>query len=157
MDICAICHETLDVKYILPECNHAFHTECIMTWFRAGHDKCPLCNNVGSNHFTYSNKREAYMDTYRKIRRQANKKDTLPDVKRRIKNIKKIEEKLVNIKTGLITFNATIHNKSASEVIKDHNRIRKLRNRTQYNLDRKKMDLGSIYFATIIIPIKTTI
>ena len=46
-DICAICHDNLgeDNVYTLPECNHKFHTNCIMTWFRAKHNTCPLCNN----------------------------------------------------------------------------------------------------------------
>ena len=50
-DICAICHENLGEEniYNLPECCHNFHTNCIMTWFRAGHDRCPLCNNKGIN------------------------------------------------------------------------------------------------------------
>ena len=32
-DICVICHDNLGEQYVytLPECNHKFHTNCIMT------------------------------------------------------------------------------------------------------------------------------
>ena len=48
---CAICHDNINNKdkYILPECKHAYHTNCIMTWFRMGNNRCPLCNNIGVN------------------------------------------------------------------------------------------------------------
>lgn len=43
---CAIC--ILELGTGTPhalECSHSFHAECIMTWFRSGHSKCPLCNH----------------------------------------------------------------------------------------------------------------
>ena len=49
-ELCAICHENIDLNdgsiYTLPECNHSYHTNCIMTWFRMGKNTCPLCNKV---------------------------------------------------------------------------------------------------------------
>ena len=50
-DNCAICFNKLnhDDTYTIPECKHKFHTNCIMTWFRMGHSKCPLCNDKGIN------------------------------------------------------------------------------------------------------------
>lgn len=46
---CAVCTEDMHpVNYfVLPECGHAFHTLCIVHWFRSGQTRCPLCNNVG--------------------------------------------------------------------------------------------------------------
>ena len=35
--MCSICHEELNGDiYTLPECNHKYHTNCIITWFRTG-------------------------------------------------------------------------------------------------------------------------
>ena len=59
-DKCVICQELLNKYqiYSLPECKHAFHTQCIVTWFRHrpssenqdGPDgKCPCCGNRGIN------------------------------------------------------------------------------------------------------------
>ena len=51
--MCSICHETLDDDiYTLPECNHKYHSNCIITWFRTGKKSCPLCNNLGINNLT---------------------------------------------------------------------------------------------------------
>jgi hypothetical protein len=48
--ICSICQEELisNSKTYKLECNHEFHTECIMTWFRSSnqnHSKCPTCRD----------------------------------------------------------------------------------------------------------------
>ena len=52
-EICAICQDVLDNGeeqiHILPECNHAYHTNCIVTWFRTGNIKCPCCGHGGVN------------------------------------------------------------------------------------------------------------
>jgi len=33
-------------QYIIPECNHKFHTSCLMQWFRRER-RCPLCRDSG--------------------------------------------------------------------------------------------------------------
>jgi hypothetical protein len=47
---CSICYESIDSKqsYTLP-CNHAFHTDCIIEWFRTGNPSCPYCRNTNNN------------------------------------------------------------------------------------------------------------
>ena len=61
---CMICHENLSSAqtYKLPECNHVYHTHCIVTWFRHRPNevgmgssidgKCPYCGDRGINHIT---------------------------------------------------------------------------------------------------------
>ncbi|KAK7284635.1 hypothetical protein RJT34_19385 [Clitoria ternatea] len=42
---CAVCLSDFadgDQARLLPNCNHAFHTDCIDTWF-GSHSNCPLC------------------------------------------------------------------------------------------------------------------
>ncbi|KAK7301107.1 hypothetical protein RJT34_11967 [Clitoria ternatea] len=42
---CAVCLTRFgdtEVLRLLPKCNHAFHVECVDTWFEA-HSTCPLC------------------------------------------------------------------------------------------------------------------
>ena len=100
VDICAICHEDLnDELYTLPECNHTFHTNCIMTWFRAptGNNKCPLCNNSGVNklkdwdnlHWT---ERQRAEENYKRVRASSRRKDCP-------KNILKMIKKLIELET----------------------------------------------------------
>jgi len=56
-NICLICHDTLipeeepsvnNPPYTL-ECKHKYHANCIITWFRSGHNNCPYCGDTGSN------------------------------------------------------------------------------------------------------------
>ena len=44
---CIICFEEINEnnKYIL-ECNHVYHTDCIMKWFRNGNQNYPMCNDI---------------------------------------------------------------------------------------------------------------
>ena len=49
MYYCSICLEESDMQmYTLPECNHTFHTNCILAWFRKGSKTCPLCKHSGN-------------------------------------------------------------------------------------------------------------
>ena len=66
--VCGICHDSLSTAqtYKLPECQHEFHTHCIVTWFRHhasepaldnGNDPradapCPYCMHRGVNNNT---------------------------------------------------------------------------------------------------------
>jgi hypothetical protein len=34
-------------RTMLPECEHVFHSACIVSWFRYDHQECPMCRNVG--------------------------------------------------------------------------------------------------------------
>ncbi len=55
--ICMICNEEYDnsLCYTLPECNHKYHVNCIISWFRNGDSKCPDCRNKGINHTNTNN------------------------------------------------------------------------------------------------------
>ena len=48
---CMICRDELECSpcYTLPECNHRYHTNCIISWFRKGESRCPYCGNKGIN------------------------------------------------------------------------------------------------------------
>ena len=59
---CMICKESLSQYpcYKLPECNHIYHTHCIIAWFRNGDSRCPYCGNKGVNHTESKYKRLRY-------------------------------------------------------------------------------------------------
>jgi hypothetical protein len=45
---CAICMESTLKPMTRLECQHAFHTDCLMPWFRSGNATCPLCRGDDS-------------------------------------------------------------------------------------------------------------
>ena len=55
-EICAICLSDINGKdkYTL-ECNHTFHTDCIVKWFRSSNGNCPCCwdNNTKKKFFLW--------------------------------------------------------------------------------------------------------
>ena len=44
---CTICLEQLDEQQICKlNCDHYYHTECIVKWLVEGENICPLCRNI---------------------------------------------------------------------------------------------------------------
>jgi hypothetical protein len=149
IDICSICHEDLTGDlYILPECSHKYHTNCIMHWFRAGHNTCPLCNNNGVNAAHVIDEigwqlRPAIMDKYKKLRAKSRRKDAPEKLKREIKQLKKIEERMKNIKKDYREFRNTVHeNKKYSELKNIERRFRDKKWRLQRSIRAKKLSIG---------------
>jgi hypothetical protein len=63
-----ICKDELSCAqcYTLPECNHTYHTHCLVSWFRNGDSRCPYCGNKGinnTNNDTLRHVRGAYFTT----------------------------------------------------------------------------------------------
>jgi hypothetical protein len=49
---CSICYEPLESEttYRINECNHIFHSNCLLNWFRSSYDaSCPNCRNIQEN------------------------------------------------------------------------------------------------------------
>jgi hypothetical protein len=44
-EICSICFSKMSSEdsHALEECDHRFHTKCILKWFRSKQETCPLC------------------------------------------------------------------------------------------------------------------
>ena len=59
---CMICRNPLNCEqcYVLPECNHKYHTNCIISWFRNGDSRCPYCGNKGINNTPQNNTYNTY-------------------------------------------------------------------------------------------------
>ena len=57
--LCSICYENMipDNSYTINECNHTFHSKCLLDWFRRSDaSSCPYCrNNIQSNNSTPNN------------------------------------------------------------------------------------------------------
>jgi hypothetical protein len=51
---CSICLDIMSDqnKYCIEECNHEFHSKCLINWFRSGKNTCPICRGIG-NEYNY--------------------------------------------------------------------------------------------------------
>lgn len=110
-EVCIICLEGFNQSnksdYIL-ECNHKFHTNCIMKWFRSNNSNgnCPLCNyipnqsdvdNSDYQHYYYYNR--TYIDERIKhLKKLSRKKQSSEILKKEVQKLKKIEQKYLQYK-----------------------------------------------------------
>ena len=87
---CSICLESMENNKYTLECNHTFHTNCILKWFRNGNSICPLCKQTKIHqdiNFTYYQK----LSTIKEIKKWC-KKNSSPQLKKYISKINKITE-----------------------------------------------------------------
>jgi len=92
-DGCCICYEQIfpdTNSYIVPECQHSFHTNCIVEWFRRGNESCPKCRRRPNEYFTDLWTQEA---RYKFNRRFAIRKTAPKDLKNAVAQLRKLERK----------------------------------------------------------------
>jgi hypothetical protein len=160
---CAICHEPLiEDIYTLPECNHMFHSNCIITWFRIGENRCPLCQHSGINslkemeiHTTYQQRNCAY-DNYKNLRSYSRRKDAPKKLKKKIKKLKKMEDKLIKLKKEIKAFgNKKIKNLTVKEIMKKMSKYNREKWCLVWKIKKYKQFIGFAgLYTKIIIPIK---
>ena len=99
IDSCCICLNNIDLSdkttYKL-DCNHLFHTECIINWFRSdlSSGRCPICNNNNiSENLEYLSwyNRNYVIDRFNIIK-SANKKNPPLKLKKELEKLKKLED-----------------------------------------------------------------
>ena len=162
-EICAICHESLENnKYKIPECNHEYHTNCIITWFRTGKNRCPLCNNEGINSMqqmeentSWAQRRVAY-ENYKQLRIFSRKKEAPSSLKKMVIRLKKWEEKQrILIKEIKETKESKHPNLTGIQIWKKFTKLRTKKWRISNRIRRLKELIGFQQNITnIIIPVK---
>ena len=129
-ETCTICLNDFDDDeqcHTLDECNHKFHTKCIINWFRTA-STCPNCRD---NTKDMVNQIPAFIlqERGKELRKISRKKDAPEALKKLVERLKKIEiESKETIKSH------QEHRKENKEILNTHN---KLRQKT-WDLRRKK-------------------
>ena len=164
MNICAICHENLESEtYTLPECNHTFHTNCIMTWFRSptGNNKCPLCNNSGINKLSDLNnlhwsERQRAEQNYKKVRASSRRKDCPKHLKKMIEKLKVLEKKQKDRIKNFQEFKKSKQpDLTVNEIYKKYSKFRQDKWKLYRRIRRQKALIGfQQNVVNIIIPVK---
>lgn len=166
-ELCSICHENLENElHTLPECNHIFHTNCIITWFRTctGTNKCPLCNNNGINTIKDVENsrwfdRKIAMENYHTLRIFSRKENAPKDLKQKVEKLKKMEENFKNFKEDYKEFMNTTHTDLTAKQIITKSRTNSIKNWRLYNkiITQKELIGFSQPIINIIIPVKQEI
>ncbi len=129
-ETCSIClneFEENDQCHCLDECNHKFHTKCIVSWFRKA-STCPMCRD---NTVEEIKEIPAYYLGARtvELRKISRKKDAPKELKKQVAKLKKIEADIKERAKALSEFR-----KENKEVIDTFNRLRQ----KYWNLKSKK-------------------
>lgn len=136
---CPICLEDISDNSYTLECNHKYHTECIVKWFRNNNNTCPLCKDVQDySNLSYWTK----IQTIQEIKKLGRRK-TCPDgIKKILNKIKKVKEEEKNFKKCFVEFK-----NKYKEILKNFSNMRKKR----YNFSRtiRRYERQLLHFITI--------
>ena len=145
-DPCAICTKLLTAEptHTL-NCEHTFHTGCIMTWFRSGGTTCPLCRDTDPDHsLCYLNcKARATF-----LRRRARNKKAPKSLKALVARLRAAEATKRNNRIELKAFR-----KENKEIINQGLKMRRRRWTDSTRIDRIRRQLGLYTHPDYPIPI----
>lgn len=172
-NICTICHDNLgeDNVYNLPECSHSYHTNCIMTWFRAGHNTCPLCNNKGINdtnaqineHVNNAHwaQRMKYLKLYSVVSKKCRKKSASKEMKKDVEKVRNYKKKFDYFNKERKEWMKSVpENMTVSKINSKCTNLRRKHWKMQRTLRNKKRIVGYLYgdcVTNIIIPQKVNV
>lgn len=170
-EICCICQDIVDngqQVYELPECNHIFHTNCIITWFRNQNTGCPLCANPGINnkneklsrrHYGYfggwvSAQRMMETTRYKRIVKIITKDDCPKDLKKLYINLMKKIDEFKIIKKNYQKFKTTTKNELAygAAIKQTEQQLRKVRS-MGLKISKQVQEVIEYPIVPLIIPI----
>lgn len=170
-EICCICQDIVDngqQVYELPECNHIFHTNCIITWFRNQNTGCPLCANPGINnkneklsrrHYGYfggwvSAQRMMETTRYKRVVKIITKNDCPKDLKKLYINLMKNIDEFKIIKKNYQKFKTTTKNELAygAAIKQTEQQLRKVRS-MGLKISKQVQEVIEYPIVPLIIPI----
>lgn len=127
-NICAICYDThTDNSYIIPECSHKFHVNCIIPWYRSNVSaNCPCCRSTPNTEDMLSeyipyNTRTARYSFNRKF---AQRKNAPKDLKKLVERLRKAERKRTTKGKEYTAWTKTLEGKKWSSLNKKRNQMR---------------------------------
>ena len=138
---------------------HTFHTNCLMTWFRCGHNTCPMCKDEGINESSRLPicLRHAAYERYKTVRQESRKKNCAQRIKKSIEALKKEEKKLVQLRKKRKAFRNSLQPDTPVKEIVKKARLMNVKIWTKERLVfRKKISIG-LSHERIIIPVKQNV
>ena len=165
-EMCPICREDLtEHVYEIPECSHKYHINCLVTWFRCGHKRCPLCNHEGinaTNSFWVVKSswyaRQSAIENYKRLRCTARGKNAPKELKKKVGRLRASEVKLKAAQRERAEFLQGTHpDLTGREVITRGRKFRRQIRGFQRRIKKMKILIGYRRPTPIFIPIKQVV
>lgn len=150
-NVCSICFDNIDSNDVYDniendnnnreftlECNHKFHTKCIMSWFRTGKPNCPLCNDDTFHKTDFWTK----IECIKEIKNMGRRKDCPVKLKKILNSIKVLKDKQSLCKKERILFE-----KDNKHIIKQYIDYR--RQRWDFPRNIRKLENKLLAFAVL--------
>ena len=138
---CAICAERINDNEYSLECNHTFHTKCIIDWFRYC-GTCPMCRSVPKF------KTSDVLVRSKILRKVAFQKDAPRGLVKLVERIKKIENKVKELKNA-----QTTHRNLHKEIFKSQNKLHEKLTNARMKEHKLKRELGMYTDDRLKLPI----
>jgi hypothetical protein len=122
-ETCTICLNEFgedEQCHYLDECNHKFHTKCIISWFRKA-STCPNCRDNTVDEIKHI-PAFALRERGKELRKIARKKDAPEALKKQVAKLKQIEVEMKEKTQALLEFR-----KENREILNTHNKLRSSR------------------------------
>lgn len=148
---CSICLSEIDdetVCYTIQECNHKYHTNCLIQWFRTSHNvSCPLCRHVNTSGGLTHHERKTRFSL---ISNYSRRKNANILVKRMVKRYRTQQQLLKKYRKQLSMFE-----KNNKDILKTHTKFRRLVTTKNWKLSRLRNQISSLpiiplYFTKVI-------
>lgn len=134
-ETCPVCHEPIEeADAHRLECGHAFHTACVVKWFRSGNDTCPMCRATPTATISY----ETVLDRATRMLRRSKARSASAQLRQRARAYRNAKERLLLVTRELREFRA-LHR----DTIKNFNKLRRRIWPARILLRRKREVLGT--------------
>lgn len=145
-NLCPICYDQIkeNNSYTLQECNHKFHTNCIITWLRSDHSNCPMCNGLPNEGGRFYYRNEKYK--LRLILNYSRRKTASNKVIKIVNRYRKKNQEYLHVKKQL-----NIFKKSHKKIFKEKANITTKMWRLRRDVDKLKREITNIPIQPIII------
>jgi hypothetical protein len=143
---CSICLDNMideNFIYTIPECNHKFHTNCIIEWFRTEHGNCPLCR--GTPGLSVRNRKNLLSI----ILNYAKRKNAPKQLVKMVDKYKKLREAHKTTRSDM-----TIFKRTNKEILNKYRKLRSKNFNLYMKLNASKRELSSLPVRHITIPRK---
>ena len=90
-DNCTICLSPIDnhPSHTVEGCGHTFHVDCIMRWYRSGHETCPNCRSDSYVSIGYTDA----LDRAKILKRYARRKGASKELLAMVRKVRKSTER----------------------------------------------------------------
>lgn len=159
-ELCSVCHSKMfedDNCYMLPECGHCFHTDCIISWLRSdmSYGRCPLCSDRGANH-SYNTRSFHNLRTQFALIKSYIKTPKCPlannlFIQNEFKKYHKFQDKLNLIKHELTEFNKNKNTFSYCDGEKYRRNLNRKKHTCQHQIFNIERTVGSIPVTPLIV------